>query len=106
MQPVCLCIIIVLGFTALWLILEGSNKRPINLEYYFSGGTATDPGTTMAGSGVAGPLPQYASDMIHPPATLMPTRVYQMYDKTNRFRLDPPKKILTRRHDLLYSLNS
>ena len=71
MQPVCLCIIIVLGFTALWLILEGSNKRPSSPEYYFSGGTALDSTTILAGSGVAGPLPQDASDEIYAPRNPM-----------------------------------
>lgn len=73
MKPVCLCIIIVLGFTALWLILEGSNNRPSSPEYLtnFSGATALDSTTTLAGSGVAGPLPQDASDMIYAPLNPM-----------------------------------
>ena len=73
MKPICLCIIIVLGFTALWLILEGSNNRPSSPEYWTnnSGGTALDSTTTLAGSGVAGPLPLDASDMIYAPRNPM-----------------------------------
>ncbi len=66
MQPVCLFLIIVLGFIALWLVLEGSNKMASNREYHFSGGTATDPHNLYATEGI-GPRPQYAADIIYPP---------------------------------------
>ena len=64
-------IIIVLGFIALWLLLSDSNSLPAVPEDYPSGATALDSTTTLAGSGVAGPLPEDPSDMIYAPRTPM-----------------------------------
>ena len=66
MQPVCVFIIIVLGFTALWLLLDESNKASTPTEYYPSGGTALPPSVRMAARN-AGPLPLHSSDLIYPP---------------------------------------
>ena len=66
MQPVCVFLIIVLGFFALWILLEGSNKASTPVEYYPSGGTALPPSVRMAARN-AGPLPLHSSDLIYPP---------------------------------------
>ena len=65
MQPVCVFIIIVLGFVALWLLLEDSNPMQTAPEYYPSGGTALPPSVRYAD--VAGPLPYNPSKMFVPP---------------------------------------
>ena len=65
MQPVCMFIIIVLGFIALWILLSDSNSMPVVPEYYPSGATALPPSTRYAD--MAGPLPDNPSKMIVPP---------------------------------------
>ncbi len=65
MQPVCVCIIIFLGFIALWLLLSDSKSTASFPESYSSGGTALPPSTRYAD--VAGPLPANPSKMIVPP---------------------------------------
>ena len=53
MQPVCVFIIIVLGFVALWLITRNS----INEENFPSGANTLDSTTRMGAGGIAGPIP-------------------------------------------------
>lgn len=65
MQPVCVFIIIVLGFIALWLLASDSKSTPAAPEYYPSGATALPPSTRYAD--MAGPLPDNPSKMIVPP---------------------------------------
>ncbi len=65
MQPVCVCIIIVLGFIALWLLLSDPNPTQTPPEYYPSGATALPPSVRYAD--VAGPIPANPSKMIVPP---------------------------------------
>ena len=65
MQPVCVFIIIVLGFIALWLLASDSKSSPAAPEYYPSGATALPPSTRYAD--MAGPLPDNPSKMIVPP---------------------------------------
>ena len=67
MQPVCVFIIIVLGFIALLLLLSDSNSKPVAGEYYPSGATALDSQTTLAGGRPAGPLPANPAKMFVPP---------------------------------------
>ena len=65
MQPVCVFVIIVLGFIALYLLVSDSPSTPTAPEYYPSGGTATDPHHLYAA--MAGPLPANPSKMVVPP---------------------------------------
>ena len=41
MQPICVFIIIVVGFIALWLLLSDSNSTPAAPEYYPTGARET-----------------------------------------------------------------
>ena len=66
MQPVCVFIIIVLGFIALWLLAFDSDSTDVAGEYYTSGATALDATTTLAGGGIAGPIPHNPAKMFGP----------------------------------------
>ena len=65
MQPVCVSIIIFLGFIGLWLLLSDSNSKAVAPEYYPSGATALPPSTRNAD--VAGPIPFNPAKMFVPP---------------------------------------
>ena len=65
MQPVCVCIIIFLGFVTFWLLLSDPKSPSRSPESYSSGATALPPSTRYAD--VAGPLPANPSTMIVPP---------------------------------------
>ena len=66
MQPVCVFIIIVLGFIALWLLAFDSDSTDVAGEYYTSGATALDATITLAGGGIAGPIPHNPAKMFGP----------------------------------------
>jgi len=65
MQPVCVFIIIVLGFVALWLLLDESNPMPVSPEYYPSETTDLPPSTWPAD--VSEPNPHTPTKTFAPP---------------------------------------